>query len=124
MAVRTAELDGVELAPPDDPDALGVRAGQLVADLVEPSRSETLDKLGESRQALDIAAGWVRAKVDAEGGRLGRAGQREGAVITCARVVMGRRVLRARWAAPMHEVTADVEQASESATTRAARRQP
>jgi hypothetical protein len=63
MAVRAAELDGVEPAPPEDPDALKVRAGQLVADLVEPAKSETLDKLGEGRQALDIAAGWVRAKL-------------------------------------------------------------
>ncbi len=62
-AVQAAELDGVEPAPPEDPDALRVRAGQLVADLVEPAKSETLDKLGEGRQALDIAAGWVRAKI-------------------------------------------------------------
>jgi hypothetical protein len=63
MAVRTAELDGVEPMPPEDPDALRLRAGQLVADLVEPAKSETLDKLGEGRKALDIAAGWVRAKL-------------------------------------------------------------
>jgi hypothetical protein len=63
-AVRAAELDGVEPAQPEDLDALKVRAGQLVADLVEPARSETLDKLGEGRQALDIAAGWVRSKFE------------------------------------------------------------
>ena len=62
-AMRAAELDGVEPAPPEDPDALKARAGQLVADLVEPAKSETLDKLGEGRQALDIAAGWVRSKM-------------------------------------------------------------
>ncbi|MGA3031316.1 MAG: hypothetical protein ABSE58_11395 [Candidatus Limnocylindrales bacterium] len=55
-AWRAAELDGVEPAPPDDPDALKIRAGQLVADLVEPAKSETLDKCGEGRQAFDIAA--------------------------------------------------------------------
>jgi len=67
MAVRAAELDGVEPAPPEDPDALTLRAGQLVADLVEPAKSETLDKLGEGRQAFDIAAGWVRAKMAPKG---------------------------------------------------------
>ena len=61
-AVRAAELDGVEPAPPEDPDALKVRAGELVADLVEPAKSETLDKLGEGRQALDIANAWLRNK--------------------------------------------------------------
>jgi hypothetical protein len=63
MAMHAAELDGVEPAPPEDPDVLKVRAGELVADLVEPAKSEALDKLGEGRQALDIAADWVRAKM-------------------------------------------------------------
>jgi len=62
-AWRAAELDGVEPGSPDDPDALQVRAGELVADLIEPAKSEALDKLGEGRQALVIAAGWVRAKM-------------------------------------------------------------
>lgn len=64
--MRAAGLDGVEPAPPDDPDAVKVRAGQLVADLVEPAKCETLDKLGEGRQALDVAAAWVRSKVAAK----------------------------------------------------------
>ena len=34
----------------------------MVADLVEPAKSEALDKLGEGRQLLDIAAAWGRAK--------------------------------------------------------------
>ncbi|MFI5259618.1 MAG: hypothetical protein ACHQ01_08435 [Candidatus Limnocylindrales bacterium] len=62
-AVRSAELDGLEPALPEDPDALAVRAAELVADLVEPAKSEALDKCGEGRQAFDIAAGWVRAKL-------------------------------------------------------------
>jgi hypothetical protein len=45
MAVRAAELDGVEPAPPQDPAAFNAWAGALVADLVEPARSEALDKL-------------------------------------------------------------------------------
>jgi hypothetical protein len=62
-AVRAAELDGVEPGPPEDPDAVTTRAGQLVADLVEPAKSEALDKCGEGKQALDIAAEWVRSKL-------------------------------------------------------------
>ena len=34
------------------------------ADLVEPAKAETLDKLGEGRQALGIAAASVREKVN------------------------------------------------------------
>jgi hypothetical protein len=30
---------------------------------VEPAKAEALDKLGEGRQALNIAAGWVRSKL-------------------------------------------------------------
>jgi hypothetical protein len=30
---------------------------------VEPANGEALDKLGEGRRALDIAAGWVRSKL-------------------------------------------------------------
>jgi hypothetical protein len=42
---------------------VNARAEELVADLVEPAKAEALDKLGEGRRALDIAAGWVRAKM-------------------------------------------------------------
>jgi hypothetical protein len=34
-----------------------------VADLVEPAKTSALEALGEGRQALGIAAGWVRAKL-------------------------------------------------------------
>jgi hypothetical protein len=63
MAADSAELDGVEPAEPDDPDALNARVEQLVADLVEPAKSTALDKLGEGRPAFDIANAWVRAKL-------------------------------------------------------------
>jgi hypothetical protein len=63
MAVRLAELDGVPAARPSDPETLSQRTAELAADLVEPAKSETLDKLGEGRQALSIAAGWVRRKL-------------------------------------------------------------
>lgn len=62
-AVRAAELAGVAPAPPEDPMASKARAGDLVADLVEPAKAEALDKIGEGRRAFDIAAGWVRAKL-------------------------------------------------------------
>ncbi|MGA2514235.1 MAG: hypothetical protein ABSG37_11535 [Candidatus Limnocylindrales bacterium] len=63
MAVRLAELDGVPPAMPGDPEALSRRTTQLVADLVEPAKSEALEKLGEGQRALGIAKGWVRAKL-------------------------------------------------------------
>jgi hypothetical protein len=69
MAVRLAELDGVPAATPPDPEALSRRTTELVADLVEPAKSEALEKLGESHRALGIASAWVRTKLD---GALGR----------------------------------------------------
>jgi hypothetical protein len=62
MAADSAELDGVESPESDDPDALEERIGQLVADLVEPAKSEALDKLGEGTRALGIATNWLRKK--------------------------------------------------------------
>jgi hypothetical protein len=46
MAADSAELDGVEPPDQEDPDVLGLRTDQLVADLVEPAKSTALDKLG------------------------------------------------------------------------------
>jgi hypothetical protein len=63
MAMHFGELDGVPTAQLDDPEAVKLRASQLVADLVEPAKSEALDVLGEGRQAFGIAADWVRAKL-------------------------------------------------------------
>jgi hypothetical protein len=68
MALHLAELDGVEPAPDEEPEALALRVGELVADLVEPAKSEALDKLGEGRQSLEVAAGWVRAKLASDDG--------------------------------------------------------
>jgi hypothetical protein len=62
-AVRAGELDGVAPGPSEDPVAFNARVGELMADLVEPAKAEALDKLGEGRRALDIAAGWVRGKL-------------------------------------------------------------
>jgi hypothetical protein len=63
MADRLAELDGLPPSAPSDPDAVATRAAVLVADLVEPARVTTLEKLDEGRQALTIATGWLRAKM-------------------------------------------------------------
>lgn len=63
LAARLAEVDGVPPALPPDPDALSRRTAELVADLVEPSRSTALEKLGEGQRALDIANAWVRTKL-------------------------------------------------------------
>jgi hypothetical protein len=63
MAVRLSELDGIPPAVPPDAEALSRRTTELVADLVQPAKAEALEKLGEGRQALDIANGWVRTKV-------------------------------------------------------------
>jgi hypothetical protein len=63
MAMHLADLDGVQPAEPGDPDAVKVRASQLVADLVEPAKSTALEKLGEGRPAFDIANNWLRTKM-------------------------------------------------------------
>jgi hypothetical protein len=63
MAVRLAEFDGVPPAPAPDPEAASRRTTELVADLVEPAKSEALEKLGEGDRALGIANAWVRTKL-------------------------------------------------------------
>jgi len=63
MAVRVAEFDGVPAAVPPDPEALSRRTTELVADLVEPAKSDALEKLGEGDRALGIANAWVRTKL-------------------------------------------------------------
>jgi hypothetical protein len=62
MADRLCELDGVAPFVPPDPDATAKRVMTHLADLVEPARSATLDKLDEGRQALTIATNWLRSK--------------------------------------------------------------
>jgi hypothetical protein len=63
MAFHMAQIDGVRAAAPPDPEALSTRTAELVADLVEPAKADTLETLGEGRQALGIATGWLRAKM-------------------------------------------------------------
>lgn len=63
-AAHLADLDGVPPAAPTNPDAVAARAAVLLADLVEPARVTTLEKLDEGSQALTIATGWLRAKLE------------------------------------------------------------
>ena len=63
MAFRMAEIDGVPAAAPPDPEALSRRIAELVADLVQPAKSDALDKLGEGKRSFDIANAWVRGKL-------------------------------------------------------------
>ena len=65
VAVLLAGFDGVPPAAPPGPDALSARTAQLVADLVEVAKVEALDKCGEGRRAMGIAADWVRARLTA-----------------------------------------------------------
>jgi hypothetical protein len=62
MTLRCAELDGLPPAEPEDPEALDLRVSQIVADLVEPAKVEALEKIGEGRQAFDIANAWLGIK--------------------------------------------------------------
>jgi hypothetical protein len=62
-AVRLAAFAGVPAAVPPDPEALSRRTTELVADLVEPAKSDALEALGEGAPALDIAVRWLRPKL-------------------------------------------------------------
>ena len=64
LADRLAELDDVPPAALADPDAVATRAAVLLADLVEPAKSTTLEKLGDGERAGRIATGWLRAKLE------------------------------------------------------------
>jgi hypothetical protein len=62
MADAMADLDGLSQFEPTEPGVIAARAGDLVADLVEPVRATTLDQLDEGRQGLAIATAWLRSK--------------------------------------------------------------
>ena len=63
IADRLAELDGREPAPPDDQGAIDARVAQLVADHVDPARSNAYDQIGDGRRALSVAVRWLRPKL-------------------------------------------------------------
>ena len=62
MADAIAELDGLGLVEPTEPEAIKARAAMLVADLVEPARAATLEQFDEGRRGLEIATAWLRSK--------------------------------------------------------------
>jgi hypothetical protein len=62
MAIRMAQVDGVPAAAPPDPEALSLRLAELVTDLVQPAKSDALQKLGEGERAYGIANDWLRTK--------------------------------------------------------------
>jgi len=64
LAVRLAELDGLTPPPAPDPVAFEARVSELVADHIEPARSETLDDLGDGRRAAAVARRWVESKLE------------------------------------------------------------
>ena len=59
LAIRIAEHDGLDPAPPDEPAAFEARVVQLVADHVEPARVKALDEIGEGRRAASVALRWL-----------------------------------------------------------------
>jgi len=63
MAVRLAELEGASPAVLPEPEAVSRRTAEPVADLVEPARADTLEKLDEGRRSFGIANAWVRTKL-------------------------------------------------------------
>jgi hypothetical protein len=63
MADRLAELDGAELREADGDETSAELVERHVADLVEPARSTTLEKLDEGREAIRIASRWVRSRL-------------------------------------------------------------
>ena len=63
IATTLAEFDGAEPPPADDPVAFEARVAQLVADHVEPARSNAWDQVGDGRRALSLAVRWLRPKL-------------------------------------------------------------
>ena len=68
LAMRLAELDGLDQGEPAHPDAVAVRAEAHVEDLVEPAKVTALEKLGDGRRALSIATRWLRGKAESPEG--------------------------------------------------------
>ncbi len=62
MADRLAELDGAVRPEFDFEEAVEARVPALLADLVEPAKATTLEKLGEGERAIRIATSWLRSK--------------------------------------------------------------
>ena len=66
LTARLAALDGADpMKPPAEPTA--ARVAELMANLVQPARVTTLDKLGKGARARALAIGWLRPKLVAAG---------------------------------------------------------
>ena len=63
LAVHLAEVVGVRPSEFHDVEDSSRRTVDLVSDLVQPARSNTLAKLGENERGFANAAGWLRAKM-------------------------------------------------------------
>jgi hypothetical protein len=61
MAIGVCEKDGIAPATPGL-EAGAARTERLVSDLVEPSRVEALEDLGQGRRAFGIATSWLRGR--------------------------------------------------------------
>ncbi len=59
-AALLSDLDGAPSVTPADPDATLVRTTELVADLVEPAKSDALEIVGERERAFDVHVAWMR----------------------------------------------------------------
>lgn len=67
--VRQAGLAAFQL-PCHQTLRLSRRTSELVADQVEPAKSDALEKLGEGERAFGIANAWLRTKTTAGAARV------------------------------------------------------
>jgi hypothetical protein len=64
FSTRLGELDGwLDPEGLDDASVAESRVSQLIADLVEPARVRTLEKLDEGARAIALATRWLRPKL-------------------------------------------------------------
>ena len=67
LACRLSEIDDVPPPERADPDAVVDRVTELVADLVEPAKADTLERLGEDEWSTSLAIRWLRTRLVTEG---------------------------------------------------------
>jgi hypothetical protein len=65
MAVRMTKLPGDAPLPPNDVEAFDARVAELVADFVEPARSDEYHEAGDGGSPLSIAMSWLRPRLGA-----------------------------------------------------------
>jgi hypothetical protein len=67
FTVRLAQAEGVPDVGLADAEVISSRTAQFLADLVQPAKSDALQKLGEGESAYGIANAWLRTKFGAAG---------------------------------------------------------